>query len=82
MAMCTGVRASDVPVLDLEHRPDSSARAILGEVEKSVEQDGAQAVVLGCAGMANVVAAIREVVSVPVIDPIECAAQGMAWLAG
>lgn len=78
--MCTGVRASNVPVLDLERRPAVAARAILPEVVNAVEQDGAQAVVLGCAGMVNVVSSIRGATDVPIIDPIDCAASGMAWL--
>ena len=75
------VRASDVPVLDLEKRPDAAAAAILTEVRAAIAEDGADAVVLGCAGMARVTRRIRAAVDRPVIDPVEAAAGAMRWLA-
>lgn len=77
---CTGVRASGVPVLDLEHDPDAAVAPILAEARRAVAEDGAQAIVLGCAGMVNVIAALRREMSVPVIDPVEAAVGAMGWL--
>ena len=74
------VRASEVPVLDLERWPDRAATPILEEAWRAVEVDGIDAVVLGCAGMVNVTAKLRAALPVPVIDPIEAATGAMAWM--
>jgi len=50
---CTKVRAAEVPVLSLEE-PNSPARVrISQEIEKAKTEDRCDAVVLGCAGMAD-----------------------------
>src|SRR5215472_583437 len=50
---CRKVRAADVPVLDLE-QPGSNARGrVSSEVRTAMDEDHAEAVVLGCAGMAD-----------------------------
>jgi allantoin racemase len=77
---CAGVRASEVPVLDLEHAPEAAAAKILAEAQRAVREDGAQAVVLGCAGMVRITAALRRALPVPVIDPVEAAATCLSWL--
>lgn len=80
---CARVRASDVPVLALED-PASAARAkIAGEISCALEQDGADAIVLGCAGMADLAAALTQQFGVPVIDGVAAAvmlAEGLAAL--
>ena len=48
-AACAGVRASGVPVLEVERAGD----AIAAEAARAVAEDGAEAIVLGCAGMAG-----------------------------
>ena len=80
---CSGVRASNVAVLDLE-QPGSKARVdIETEIECAVREDGAEAIVLGCAGMADLARHLSHVAGVPVLDGIACAvtlAEGMARL--
>jgi allantoin racemase len=74
---CIRVRASDVAVLDLE-RPGSAAEAkISDEIARALAEDGAQAIVLGCAGMADLAARLSARHGVPVIDGV-AAACGMA----
>lgn len=75
------VRASGVPVLALDDAPGAVTGAILAEARVAVAEDGAQAIVLGCAGMVNVTRALRAALPVPVIDPVEAAATGMVWMA-
>jgi allantoin racemase len=53
---------------------DKLISAIYGESKKAIEQDGAEAIVLGCTGMAGVAEAIRvklqgDGYDVPVVDP-------------
>lgn len=74
---CLNVRASEVPVLDLE-RPGSDARArVSAEVGRAKIEDGAGAIVLGCAGMADLAAELSADHGLPVIDGV-AAACGMA----
>lgn len=76
------VRASEVPVLDLDRSPEAAITPILGEAERAVQEDGIDAVILGCAGMIHVTSALREALPVPVIDPVEAATGCIAWLTG
>jgi allantoin racemase len=78
---CARVRATDVPVLELDN-PASNARArIAAEIARSLADDGAEAIVLGCAGMADLAAALSAEFAVPVIDGVAAAvvlAEGLA----
>jgi allantoin racemase len=80
---CSGVRASNVAVLELED-PGSKARVdIETEIERAVRDDGAEVIVLGCAGMADLARQLSQSAGVPVLDGIACAvalAEGMARL--
>jgi allantoin racemase len=72
---CARVRASDVPVLELEV-PGSNARSrISEEIESAIRDDGAEAIVLGCAGMADLAAALGREHGLPVLDGVACAVQ-------
>jgi len=74
---CIRVRASEVPVLDLE-QPGSAAEArVAAEIARALAEDGARAIVLGCAGMADLAARLQARHGVPVIDGV-AAASGMA----
>lgn len=73
MAERATVRAANVPVLSLED-PSSDARAILwAEIEKALEVDAAEAIVLGCAGMADLARRLQGEFGVPVIDGVSAA---------
>jgi allantoin racemase len=70
---CAKVRASDVPVLELEV-PGSSAQArISEEIRAAIAEDGAEAIVLGCAGMADLAHSLSAEHGVPVLDGVSCA---------
>ncbi|MEU4650957.1 aspartate/glutamate racemase family protein [Nocardia fluminea] len=69
---CRGIHACEIPVLALETDPD--ARKIVTEAcRAAVAQDESDAVVLGCAGMAELCAHIRDEIGVPVIDGVAAA---------
>ncbi|TGS35674.1 aspartate/glutamate racemase family protein, partial [Mesorhizobium sp. M8A.F.Ca.ET.182.01.1.1] len=70
---CAKVRSSDVAVLELE-RPGSNARhRISEEIARAISEDRAEAIVLGCAGMADLTAELRAEFGVPVIDGVAAA---------
>ena len=73
MARCARVRSSEVAVLELE-QPGSNARArISAEISRAMEQDRAEAIVLGCAGMADLAETLAREHGVPVLDGVTCA---------
>ena len=67
------VRACEVPVLALED-PGSDAREKLSaEIGRALRDDGADAIVLGCAGMAELAAALAREHRAPVVDGVAAA---------
>lgn len=67
------VRAADIPVLSLED-PNSNARDRLrSEISAALETDKAEAIVLGCAGMADLAADLTREFGVPVVDGVSAA---------
>ncbi|WMS41086.1 aspartate/glutamate racemase family protein [Acuticoccus sp. MNP-M23] len=79
---CRRVRSAEIPVLALEDEGDAAAQKVRAEVLKSVAEDGAEAVILGCAGMADLAAALTEEAGVPVIDGVIAATKMAEALAG
>ncbi len=70
---CAKVRAASVAVLALED-PASDARArISAEIQTALIEDRADAIVLGCAGMANLAHDLSTEHKVPVIDGVTAA---------
>jgi allantoin racemase len=72
-ARCVRVRASDVPVLALEEPGSDARRRIEAEIERALVEDGAEAIVLGCAGMTDLAHDLAEKAGVPVLDGVACA---------
>lgn len=67
------VRAADIPVLSLED-PNSNARDRLRtEISAALTEDRAEAIVLGCAGMADLAADLAREFGVPVVDGVAAA---------
>jgi len=67
------VRAADIPVLSLED-PNSNARDRLrSEIAAALRDDKAEAIVLGCAGMADLTAELRAEFGIPVVDGVAAA---------
>jgi allantoin racemase len=72
-ARCGKVRACEVPVLALDD-PTSNAIAQIGaEIERAKQEDRAEVIVLGCAGMADLAAHLADRHALPVIDGVAAA---------
>ncbi|KAF0845172.1 aspartate/glutamate racemase family protein [Nocardia caishijiensis] len=69
---CLGIHACRVPVLALGADPEAR-RVVTEACRAAVRADGSDAVVLGCAGMADLCADIRAEIGVPVIDGVAAA---------
>ena len=72
-AKCTRVRATEIPVLALEEGDPATLNKIEDEIQRSIDEDQAEAIVLGCAGMADLMKRLSEQFGLPVIDGIACA---------
>lgn len=70
---CRNVRATDVAVLDLDKPGSAARRIILDECRRALEEDGSDAIVLGCAGMAELCAEIEDALGAPVIEGVTVA---------
>ncbi|MEX3073334.1 aspartate/glutamate racemase family protein [Vibrio alginolyticus] len=71
--LCSGVRATDIPVLDLESLSVQTYQLLADECRKAIKEDGAEAIVLGCAGMSDLANELSEELNVPVIDGVTAA---------
>lgn len=74
------VRASEVPVLDLDVNPDTASEIIKSEALQAQSMDEISAIILGCAGMVEVYNQVARALSVETIDPVTCAARCWNWL--
>lgn len=70
---CRTVRATDVAVLDLDRPGSAARRVIVDECRRALEDDGADAIVLGCAGMADLARAIEDEIGAPVVEGVTAA---------
>ncbi|SJN53523.1 Asp/Glu/Hydantoin racemase [Vibrio ruber DSM 16370] len=70
---CIRVRASDIPVLELERDGSEAAHKIAQEIELAIRDDRAEAIVLGCAGMVDLAERLSAQFSIPVLDGVTCA---------
>jgi allantoin racemase len=77
---CRAVRSCEIPVLGLEDPASDAFAAIVAEARAAVADDGAEAIVLGCAGMADLAARMTKAVGVPVVDGVAAATKTVEGL--
>src|SRR3979490_638698 len=70
---CGKVRACELPVLSLDDPASDASAQISAEIELAKQEDQADVVVLGCAGMAELAARLSERHGLPVIDGVASA---------
>ncbi|TPQ49685.1 Asp/Glu/hydantoin racemase [Prosthecomicrobium hirschii] len=70
---CAKVRAAGIPVLALEDPASGGVERISAEIEAAKRDDHAEAIVLGCAGMADLAADLSARHGLPVIDGVAAA---------
>lgn len=64
------VRAADIPVLTLEDPGSDAREKIKAEIMCAVKEDHCEAVILGCAGMADLTLSLSQECQIPVIDGV------------
>jgi allantoin racemase len=68
---CRSVHACDLPPLGLHG--DAAVKTITEACRAAAAEDGVDAIVLGCAGMADLRAAVSAEVGLPVVDGVQAA---------
>lgn len=70
---CASIRCTPLTVLEIEEDIDRAKRMMIEEGKKAVEEDGAEAILLGCAGLGPLDKAMQAQLNVPVFDGTACA---------
>jgi allantoin racemase len=73
MAQRARVRAADIPVLSLEDAASGAEDKLAAEIARAIDEDRAEAIVLGCAGMARLAAAYQRRFGLPVVEGVGAA---------
>ena len=69
-AKCASVRAIDVNVEECVTHRDKTLAALKEQVRTIVDQDGAEVVILACAGLCGYDTELTRLAGVPVLDPV------------
>ena len=72
-ARCDAVYAVDIPVLELDDPASDARAAVIEQSRLAMMRPGVDAIVLGCAGMADLCADISREIGIPVIDGVAAA---------
>jgi allantoin racemase len=70
---CARVRAAEIPVLALEERNADALTKISTEITAAIRDDRTEAIVLGCAGMADLAGELADKHGLPVVDGVAAA---------
>jgi allantoin racemase len=70
---CASIRCTPLTVLEIEEDLERTRRMMLAEARAAVEEDGAEAVCLGCAGLGPLDKVMQAELGVPVFDGTACA---------
>ncbi|MFO1049576.1 MAG: aspartate/glutamate racemase family protein [Geminicoccaceae bacterium] len=79
---CRNVRTAEVPVLALEEPGSGAVDRLRAEIDEAVRHDRCEAIVLGCAGMADLNARLAAEFGLPVVDGVACAVKLIEAVAG
>jgi allantoin racemase len=79
---CRRVRAADFPVLALEDPGSGAVDRLRAEIGRAVVEDRCEAILLGCAGMADLNRVLGEEFGLPMIDGVAAAVRLVEAVAG
>ncbi len=80
--VCRNIRATDLPVLDLNLEGSDARKIIPEECRLAIKEDRSGAIVLGCSGMADLAAQISQDIGTPVIDGVTAGVKFVEALVG
>jgi allantoin racemase len=64
------VRSLDLTVAETDSDPARTKQRVMQEAQIAVQEDGAEVIILGCAGMAGYASEIETTLNIKVIDPV------------
>lgn len=73
MAEKCNVRTTNLSVLDFELNPEKGMAELREESKKAIEENGAEAICLGCAGMVRFADDLEKELGIPVFDGVTAA---------
>jgi len=79
---CASVRTTGLPVLALESSELDTGKLIEEVARKAIQEDGAEVICLGCAGMAGLDKHLEQQLGVPVIDGVVAALKFLEGMVG
>ncbi|WP_085314565.1 aspartate/glutamate racemase family protein [Derxia lacustris] len=78
---CRAIRACEIAVLELEHPGSGAYERIEDECRRALREDRSGAIVLGCAGMAELRDRLQAALGVPVVEGVTAAVKLLEGLA-
>jgi allantoin racemase len=69
---CASIRTTTMSPLDLQKDP-TTVKVLIEAARAAIEEDGAEVICLGCAGMAGFDKQMEKALGVPVLDGVACA---------
>jgi allantoin racemase len=79
---CASIRCTPLTVLEIEADIERTKRMMLDEARDAIANDGAEAILLGCAGLGPIDKTMQEALAVPVFDGTACAVKLLEGLHG
>jgi allantoin racemase len=70
---CASIRPAPLTVLEIEEDLDRAKRMMVDEARIAIRDEGAEAILLGCAGLGPIDKPMQEELGVPVFDGTACA---------
>jgi allantoin racemase len=70
---CASIRCTPLTVLEIEEDIERTKRMMVDEARTAIAEDGAEAILLGCAGLGPLDKWMQEQLGVPVLDGVACA---------
>jgi allantoin racemase len=79
---CASIRCVDLPVLDCENNPTAVVDGLEKGGRLALLEDGAEAIILGCAGMGGLDQTLSALLGVPCVDPVAAGVRFAELLVG
>ena len=79
---CRGIHGTDIAVLELDDPASDAYGRVLASARRALDHDRSGAIVLGCAGMADLCQRLQAELGVPVIDGVAAAVKFAEALVG
>ena len=67
---CRSIRSTGLDVLEFGRNPEKGLEALIEQGKKAIKEDGAECILLGCAGFVDFVEALNRELGVPVLDGV------------